>query len=175
MKNIVVRILGLALSIVFLLTTFSSHAQSDVWKIGQYINIEPKGLDVTFQLIEEFDKTQKVVMGWDGEEQLYALAIDEQPGGGKEENYWQGLVTELKKGSPIDIAYEGRFKSVSGLNITFKIFTYRIEAEPAVQIFYLIKNENIAYWAIAHVLNVDRTNDVYQQSAKLLKSVRLTK
>jgi len=176
-KNSLIKGCSLFTTIVLLLTSFSpmSEESNSEWQLGKYITVAPKGLDVTFQLLEEYDPEQKLVMGWNGEESLFTMIVDEQPGGEKVELYWKGILKEMKKASAIDVAHEGSFKSNSGLEITYKVIALSIDGQPTLQIYYLIKNDKIAYWAIAHVSNLETVNEAYQQSARVLKTVQLTK
>ena len=177
MKSNLKKISSVFTTLMLLLFSFSSIAEESVdeWQLGKFITVAPKGLDVTFQLLEEYDPNQKLVMGWNGEESLFTMVVDEQPGGEKVELYWKGILQEMKKTSAIDVAHEGNFTSNSGLEITYKVIALNIDGQPVLQIYYLVRNDKIAYWAIAHVSDIETVNAAYQQSARVLKTVRLTK
>jgi len=164
---------------VIILFLISLKLSAEEWELGNFISVTPtKGTDVTFQILDDFDPKQRVLLGWDGDEQLYAMAIDEQPGGLDTKKYWKGLLREIEKdadGQKLDVAHEGEFKSNDGLTITYKVITSKSDGEILVQIIYLIKNSKIAYWAMVIGVDVTRVNEAYQQSASVLKTVKLTK
>ena len=64
----------------------------DTWTLAKGLTVVPPAdLDLTFQVIEDYDPNQKLLVGWQGEDLLYAFAIDKQPGGLPTKTYFSGV------------------------------------------------------------------------------------
>lgn len=168
---------GYCLLIAVLL--FSKSIFAENWKLDKYIEVTPpEGLDITFQIYEDFDPTQKVIMGWTGEELNYVMTTDHQPGGLKTKKYWRGLLSESKKQSDnnkLAVIHEGEFSNQHGYDITFKIFTLMLDGEPQFHVYYLIKDDVNAYYVMAIPVDQENLQGAWEKSTQIMHSAKLIK
>ncbi len=157
----------------------SSVLSAETWKIGNHISVSPpEDMDLTFQILEEYDENEKVLMGWDDEELAYLISLDEQPGGIKNSKYWEGIERELKNNSEnkkLTILNEGSYLSDKEMEITYKIFSWQEEGEIVVFMHNLIKNDKVAYWVMVYIVDNKKIHDVANKSIQILKTVELLK
>lgn len=157
----------------------SSLSLAETWNIGRYLSVSPpEDMDLTYQIFEDYDPKEKIVMGWTGEDLNYLLVVDEAPGGSKTSLYWKGLGQELKNGSDdkkIKTLKKGEYTSNKGVAITYRIYSWLGDGETNIQIYSLIKNKKIAYWVIASPTDNDKYVNVSDDTIKIMSTAILLK
>ncbi|MBB1326297.1 hypothetical protein H5089_12440 [Pseudoalteromonas sp. SR45-1] len=155
---------------------FSVSAWSESWKIGKTLEVDPSGIDVTFQVFPDYDPVEKLVHGWKGEELRYLILVDQQPGGKKSKKYWEGMLKELKKGADdrkLTVLSEGVYSGASNNEISFKVLSWISEGDITTQMYNLVVGKRISYWVIASPFSED--TDYMVAGAKTLLSSSLLK
>jgi len=144
--------------LVIIALGFAPTAWSEIWKIGETLEVNPSQLDVTFQVLPDYDPVEKLVHGWRGDELHYLILVDQQPGGKKPEKYWKGMLKELKRGADnrkIKVISEGVYSGASVHEISYKLLTWVSEGEPTTQMYNLVVGNKRSYWVIATPFSED--------------------
>ena len=137
---------------------FSASVWSEPWRIGKALDVDPSGIDVTFQIFPDYDPVEKLVHGWKGEELHYLILVDQQPGGKKSKKYWKGMLKELKKWADdrkLTVLSEGVYSGASINEISFKVLSWVREGDVTTQMYNLVVGKKTSYWVIATPFSED--------------------
>lgn len=136
----------------------------------------PDNLDLTFQIFSDYSTTEEVVCGWSGDELQYALIADDQPGGMEHEEYWSGLLDELKKdceNGMFKIVASGDYKNSNDYLITYKALKTKVDGDEINQLLHLIVVDTVAYWVTAIFIASTNIFKVNGEVRAVLNSARV--
>jgi len=147
--------------------------------IEKHLSVElPQSLDLTFQIFPAYSEEDEIICGWAGEQLVYLLTADEQPGGFDDEFYWSGMEKTLRESTPsrnFSTLKKGSYLTNSNHPVSYPVYKRKFMGEDEIYLYHLIKNEKIAYWVMATVINL---SDIFKISSEvniIMKTAILTK
>lgn len=162
------------LALVFLC---SAHVHAIEWKIGKHVTVSPSDdMDVTFQIFEEFDPNEEVLLGWNGDVLEYMMTVDEQPSGYSSEQYWQGLIREYQAMVPeqnLTISQAQNFTNDYHGHSTFKVLSWQEDGEEYTQLIGLVLGQKYAYWFIVQPWMESGLDEVKHETLRLMQSAEI--
>lgn len=114
-----------------------------------------ENLDLTYQVVPDYDDTENVIVGWNNDEFLYFVAFSKLPPGWLDPEVWiEGFIRDINSASErgtFRVLDRGKDKSIGGYDLTYiKIsFVLKGDEETKVQLVYFISNHENSYVAFA--------------------------
>jgi len=134
----------------------SSQAYSESQVVADGLAIELLGtLDLTYQIVPDYDDTESVVAGWDGDEFQYFVAFSKLPPGWLDADVWiAGITRDMSAASErnsLEVLERGSFKSSGGYDLSYIgiSFILKGEQEPQSQVVCFITDHKNSYMASA--------------------------
>lgn len=171
------KIVGMIILMIGLTTNVSSN--SLIVENGLLIT-PPKTLDLTYQTIPSYDETQKLLVGWEGENLQYFISFSKLPPGWLEADVWfAGLKRDLKAASnsnEITIIKEGNFKSIGKLNGSYIEYQYTLKGEetPIHQVANFLSDNSSSYIAFATLSSNNASKNMLSDTISVLKTADIS-
>ncbi|WP_428036082.1 hypothetical protein [Amphritea sp.] len=158
---------------------FSSQVYSEPQVVADGLAIELlESLDITYQIVPDYDDTENVIVGWNGDEFQYFIAFSKLPPGWLDADVWiAGFIRDINAASERDtvrILDRGSNKSQGGYDLTYiKIsFTPKGEQEPQIQLIHFITDQKSSYLAFATPVSVDGESKLGTEVMSILQTSR---
>ena len=106
-------------SAVLVLSAFLSQAQAQNLILPGGLAVDPdSSLDLTYQVIADYDPVQKVIAGWTGDKLKYFVSVEKLPSGWTDHNkYFQGLLRDLRAaGRSVETVRSGSYTASTSLS-----------------------------------------------------------
>lgn len=140
---------------------FSSQVYSEPQVVADGLAIELlETLDITYQIVPDYDDTENVIAGWDGDEFQYFITFSKLPPGWLDANAWiAGFTRDINAASErntFKLLDRGSNKSRDGYDLTYiKIsFVPKGEKESQNQFVHFITDHKNSYLAFATAISV---------------------
>jgi len=165
----------LILRVVFFFFAFCSraHAESLVLPAGIVLEPDPS-LDISYQILQNFDEKEKVIAGWDGEKLQYSISTIKLPPGWPDyKKYFQGLTRDLSGSvSSLKAGRSGGYKTASSLSGHYLEvqFKFSAKAEFSTQIYHFITDGKKSVVAIATLVDKGAQDRMLEDSKLLFQS-----
>lgn len=164
-------------AIIFHILVSSALAQSISHISG--INIEPNAsLDLTYQIVPDYDPVEKVIAGWKGDKLQYFISVDKLPAGWLDpEKYFQGLAQDLRStGRSVETAKSGNYKAMGSLTGQYLEFLSKSSplAEPTSQVAHFLTDGKVSFIAFATLNDKTAKNLMLEESKLLFQSSSLS-
>lgn len=134
----------------------SSQVYSDSQVVADRLAIELlETLDLTYQIVPDYDDTESVVAGWNGDELQYFVAFSKLPPGWLDADVWiAGFTRDINAASErnsLDVLDRGSHKSSGGYELTYIQISFipKGKYESQIQLVYFITDRNNSYLAFA--------------------------
>ena len=158
---------------------FSSQVYSEPQVVADGLAIELlESLDITYQIVPDYDDTDNVIAGWNGDEFQYFIAFSKLPPGWLDADVWiAGFTRDINAASERNtfrILDRGSNKSKGGYDLTYiKIsFTPKGEQEPQIQLIHFITDQKSSYLAFATPVSVDGESKLGTEVMSILQTSR---
>lgn len=157
-----------------LLFTVQGHAQSLVLPAG--IGVEPdKSLDLTYQIVEEFDENEKAIAGWDGNKLLYVVSVEKLPKGWVDpDEYLKAFERDFRAaGRTVVLKRSGTYRTASPLVGHFlEIQSKGASAETpfATQVLHFLTDGKTAYLGMATLVEGQPADRMLDDTRLLFQS-----
>jgi hypothetical protein len=147
----------------------ASFAHAEALLLPSGLGFDPDdALDLTYQVVPQYDDQQKVIAGWHVEKLQYFIVVEKLPPGWLDgQKYLQLLAQDMRsRGRLVEVGRSGQYKTAAGLVGRYVELKSRDSAKdaPTVQVVHHVTDGKLAYFAIAS--GVSATADV------LLKEMR---
>ena len=156
---------------------FTSSVSAEKWQIAEFLTIDPAdSIDVTYQEIPELEMEGEFVTGWKGEDLSYFLIVEKQEENSSFEVIWpfvrQAMNQESSDGKST-IVNEGKLKTNSGNEVSYKTIQYNIEEGVVTQLFTFIQSKKKSYWIIGTTVDED-IKYMTENSLAIMKTATVT-
>ncbi len=162
--------------LIALVLCLSAAVSAESWTIGQNLQVTPgSDMDVTFQVLAEYNPNENLVHGWKGDELHYVVIVDQQPGGKKPSRYWKGILKEMKKEADdrkIKVLSEGTVTTQDNAEISYKLLSWLSDGETSIKMHNLIVAKKYAYWMLVSPFS-DDVDYMVSETKSLLKTTVL--
>ena len=142
------------LVVCFMVLSSQVYSESQVVADGLAIEILDT-LDLTYQIVPDYDDTESVVVGWDGDEFQYFVAFSKLPPGWLDADVWiAGFTRDMGAASEpnsLKVLDKGSFKSGGGYDLSYIDISYILKGEQVsqYQAVYFITDHKDSYLAFA--------------------------
>jgi len=140
--------------VCFMVLSSQVYSESQVVADGLAIELL-ETLDLTYQIVPDYDDTESVVAGWDGDEFQYFVAFSKLPPGWLDAEVWiAGFTRDINAASErnsLEVLGRGSFKSSGGYDLSYIEITFipKGELEPQYQLVHYITDHKSSYLAFA--------------------------
>lgn len=165
---------------IFLLVCFmamSSHGYSEQQVVANGLAIELlETLDITYQIVPDYDDTEYVIAGWDGDEFQYFITFSKLPPGWLDAGVWiAGFMRDINAASErntFKVLDRGSNKSSGGYDLSYIRISYILKDEnlPQNQLVHFITDHRNSYLAIATAVSAAGENKLGPEVASILKT-----
>ena len=166
---------------IFLLLVFFMFASSQVFSEPQVVAdglaIDlSETLDITYQIVPDYDDTEHVIAGWDEDEFQYFITFSKLPSGWLDPDVWiAGFTRDINAASErntFKVLEKGTYKSSGGYEVTYiKIsFTPKGESEAQNQTAHFITDHKNSYLAFATPVSEAGINKLETEVVSILKT-----
>jgi hypothetical protein len=142
--------------LLILMVSLAAPVLAEPFVMAQGLAIEPdEELDLTYQVIESYDKTEKVLAGWNGEELRYLITLEKMPPGLVDGEAHlvalEGDIRKLGAANSYQAGRKGNYETAAGLkgNYAEYRFTMRGSEEPSRQVAHFLTDGKSAFLTIA--------------------------
>jgi hypothetical protein len=155
----------------------SAPAMAEPLVMAQGLAIEPADeLDLTYQVVESYDQTEKVLAGWRAEDLQYFITIEKlSPGLLDARTYFAALMRDLKSLSAEKSLAQGRkgsYHTPAGLEGSYLEYTFRMRdsREPSRQVAHFLTDGKSAFVTISTALDEDFVARMFDDSVAIFKT-----
>lgn len=159
---------------------FSSSVYSDSQVVADGLAIDLlENLDITYQIIPDYDETEYVVAGWSGDEFQYLLTFTKLPPGWLDADKWvSGYTRDINAASEagsFKILNTGNYKSDGeySLNYIEISFIPKDEKESRKQLVHFITDNKNSYVAFASPTSASGEDKLQSEVISILKTSHL--
>jgi hypothetical protein len=136
------------------------------------------GLDLTYQVVDSYDKTRKVLASWAGERLQYVIDVDRMPPDSPAaEEYFEGLKRDLAalSASPLRAAEAGGYAALGESRGSYLqvYWTPRGAPKEIVQVVHVIADRRIAFMAIATPVAAVPAAQLLSESVRLFSTASI--
>lgn len=164
--------------VCLLLALFGVHVHAQALVLPEGLAVDPDDtLDLTYQVVPDFDEHQKVLAGWEGDKLRYVVTVEKLPPGWLEaQKYFQVLVRDLRAtGRTVEPGRTGEYKARSSLTGRYLELRLRSSAQgvTTTQIAHFLTNGRVAFIAFANAVGADSAERTLDESQRLFKTASL--
>lgn len=143
------------------------------------ITVEPpSSLDLTYQVVSDYDPVEKVLAGWAGDKLQYFVSVEKLPPGWTDHaKYFQGLVRDFRAaGRSVETAGSGSYATASTLSGRYLLIRSRpsSQAAPTSQTVHFITDGKVTFVAIATLTEKDAEARMVEETQLLFRSASLS-
>ena len=140
---------------------FSSQVYSEPQVVADGLAIELlETLDITYQIVPDYDDTENVIVGWDGDEFQYFIAFSKLPPGWLDADVWiEGFTRDINAAGERNTFRDldrGSNKSKGGYDLTYINISFipKGEQKPQIQLIHFITDQKSSYLAFATPVSI---------------------
>lgn len=159
---------------------FSSHVYSDSQVVAHGLAVDLlETLDLTFQVIPEYDETENVLAGWNGDEFQYFVAFSKLPAGWLNAEQWiSGFTRDISAASEtgsFNLLDKGYYKSNGKFDLNYIEISFipKGEQEKRKQLVHFITDHKNSYLAFATPTTDNGANVLLSEVIRILKTSHL--
>jgi hypothetical protein len=159
---------------------YSSHAYSDSQVVADGLAIDLlETLDLTFQVIPEYDETENVLAGWNGDEFQYFIVFSKLPAGWLNADKWiSGFTRDISSASEtgsFNILDKGNYKSDGNFDLNYIEISFipKGEQETRKQLVHFITDYKNSYLVFATPTSNTGANVLLSEVISILKTSHL--
>jgi hypothetical protein len=163
--------------LLILMVSLAAPVLAEPFVMAQGLAIEPgEELDLTYQVIESYDKTEKVLAGWNGEELRYLITLEKMPPGLVDgESHLLALERDIRRLSANKTYQSGRkgnYETAAGLegNYAEYRFTMRGSEEPSRQVAHFLTDGKSAFLTIATAVQEAAAASMLDESITIFRT-----
>lgn len=163
--------------LVILAVSVAAPALAEPFVMAQGLAIEPgEELDLTYQVIESYDKTEKVLAGWNGEELRYLITLEKMPPGlVNGEAHLVALERDIRRlsaGKSYQAGRRGNYETAAGLkgNYAEYRFTMRGSEAPSQQVAHFLTDGKSAFLTIATAMQEAAAPGMLEESIAIFRT-----
>ncbi|MBA6401106.1 hypothetical protein H4J75_09425 [Colwellia sp. BRX10-1] len=157
-----------------------AHAYSDSQVVADGLAIDlMETLDLTFQVIPEYDETENVLAGWNGDEFQYFVAFSKLPAGWLNAEKWiSGFIRDIHAASETgsyNLLDKGNYKSNGKFDLNYIEISFipKGEQETRKQLVHFITDHKNSYLAFATPTSDNGANVLQSEVISILKTSHL--
>lgn len=154
-----------------------SHSETQIVARGLAIEL-PEHLDLTYQIIPEYDEREYVLAGWNGEDLLYFMTFEKLPSGWLEADRWfAGLMRDLRAasgGKPVDVLDRGSYPSAGAYSIHYMEYRFNLDGGPETQhqIASFLGDSGNSYVVSSTLVDAAAAGQMHAETVDILKTAR---
>jgi hypothetical protein len=162
----------------FILIALISQTPAHGLVLPSGIAVDPDpSLDLTYQVVPDYDPVEKVIAGWMGDKLLYFVYVERLPAGWLDhDKYFQGLIRDLRAaGRSVETTKSGKYKAVSSLTGEYLQIQSKPspQAAPSSQVVHFITDRKLAFVAFATLLDKGSADRMLEETKLLFQSASL--
>lgn len=162
---------------IFLMTLFA-RAEANPLVLSSGIAVKPAAsLDLTYQVIPDYDPNEKVIARWDGDKLAYFLTVEKLPPGWlNPEQYFTGFMRDMRdSGRKIEQLSTGKYKGVASISGQFIEFRSKAASEDSgsTQVVHFLTDGKVSFVAVATATGKLAEKQMANETALLFKSAYL--
>jgi hypothetical protein len=154
------------------------YAQSQVVANGLEIELLEQ-LDLTYQIIPDYDEREYVLAGWDGEDLQYFSTFSKLPPGWLESEKWfAGFKRDIENaggGKPIEILDQGNYKTDGNYTVHYLEYRFTLEGEPDTQhqIASFMADSRNSYLVSTTLINKANADQMRSETINVLRTAKV--
>ncbi len=145
--------------------------------MAQGLAIEPaEDLDITYQVVATFDKTEKVIAGWTGDDLQYIITMEKMPpglvDGAAHLVALQRDIRRLSAGNSFKAGRKGSYETSAGLSGNYLEYTFAMRGSEGAssQIAHFLSDGKTAFLTIATAMRDGVVPRMFDESIAIFKT-----
>lgn len=162
----------------FILMALMSQAQAQGLVLPGGLAVDPaRSLDLTYQVIPDYDPNEKVIAGWAGDKLQYFVTVEKLPAGWLDaDKYFQAFLRDMRAADrSVDTGRSGKYKAASSLSGQYLEVLSRSspQAAPTTQAVHFITDGKLAFLGIASLTKNGTADRMLEETRLLFQSSSL--